>query len=129
MDLSAELDKNLDPSLENATPLIVWLWSYKDIKLYLCEISHIFIYPSWAPEINLFKAKGHLANTLIPSEWPYKVPRNGFEKILFNFVALKALWNYRALENGCSALGVLTTDEVGVWVMVCIFTIVEAWLL
>jgi hypothetical protein len=38
--------------------------------------------------------------------------------------ALNALWNYLALENGCSARGVLTTVEVGSWVIVCILTIV-----
>ena len=75
--------------------------------------------------MNLFSARGHLASTLIPSECPYIVPRNGLEKILFNLVALKARWNYLALENGWSALGVLVTAAVGLWVIVQILTIVE----
>jgi hypothetical protein len=52
-------------------------------------------------------------------------PKNGLANILFNFVALKARWNSRAREKGCSALGVRVTDEAGSCVIVAIFTIVE----
>lgn len=125
IELSADEEINLCPSLEKETPLIVCLWSYSEIKLDLSAISQIRISPSWDPDIILFKASGHLASTLIPSEWPYRLPMNGFAKILFNFVALKARWNSRARENGCSALGVLVTAEVGSWVIVKILTIVD----
>ena len=76
--------------------------------------------------MNLLRASGHLASTLTPSEWPSRVPRNGLENILLSLVALKARWNYLALEKGCSALGVLMTEEVGWCVIVLILTIVEA---
>lgn len=68
---------------------------------------------------------GHFASTLTPSEWPSSVPKNGLANILFNLVALKARWNYLAREKECSALGVLTTVEVGAWVIVHILTIVD----
>ena len=65
----------------------------------------------------------HFYKTDIPSEWPSSVPKKGFANILLSFVALSALWYYLALEKGWSAVGHLTTEDVGSWVKVCILTI------
>ncbi len=86
--LSFDDDTNLYPSGEKDTPFTVCVWSYADTKHFLYAISQIFIYPSWDPEIILFNANGHFAMTLIPSEWPYKVPINGLANILFSLTAL-----------------------------------------
>jgi len=129
IDLSAEEDKNLNPSAEKETPFIVWLWSYKEIKLFLWARSHILIYPSCAPEINLFKANEHFDITLIPSECPSKVPKKGLANILCSLVALNALWNSLALEKLCSAFAVRITEEEGSCEIVAILTIVDVLLL
>ena len=49
--------------------------------------------------------------------------------IFYNLLALNARWNSLARENECYASGVLTTVEVGSWVIVWILTIVESYFL
>lgn len=63
--------------------------------------------------MNLLSICADFAKELTPSEWPSKLWMNGFANIFYNLLALNALWNYLALEKGCSASGVLITEEVG----------------
>ena len=122
--LSDDEEINLALSDEKHTPFTDCVCSYKDTKQTLSDISQILTYPSWDPDINLLKICDGFASALTPSEWPEKLCKKGFANIFYSLHALNALWNYLALENGCSARGVLTTVEVGSWVIVCILTIV-----
>ena len=63
--------------------------------------------------MNLLRASGHFERALMPSEWPGKLCRKGLANIFYSLLALWALWNSLAREKGCSARGVLTTEEEG----------------
>lgn len=113
MVLSAEEERNFNPSGENVTPLTDCVCSYIETKLLRSAISHIFTSPSCEPEINLFNTCVHFARALIPSECPWKLCMKGLANIFSILLALYALWNSLALEKGWSARGVRMTVEVG----------------